>query len=156
MPMRLTIATPICFVAATLLGCGADGQEATKSLRSGLGECTAFSQSFFSQTSPGDKKLLSVASNFCWLTKSSGNFDGGNGVTGLYVQTEGDGFWHLVSAGPGGSGEARCAPLSCFSGDGVNEFQSDVVGRRSNRADGASGFWAYRRRRRVFGRESLV
>ena len=125
----------IALIALAIQGCGAAASEGDPGeSEAALGECGAFSQSFYSISSPGDVLLKPSSTHFCWLTKSSGNFDGGNGYTGLFVQTEGDGSWHLVSSGPGGSGEARCTPLSCFSGDGVN----DVVWMSNGRAAIAS------------------
>ena len=113
------------FLALTLVGCaGADdlsGDETVGESRAELGECTSFSQSFYSVNGEDNVRLKPLSTHLCWLTKSSGDFDGGYNRNGLLVYVQSDQYWHLESTGGGGIGEARCTPRSCFSGDGVDD-----------------------------------
>ena len=105
-------------------GCsGHDGSgESVGVKKQALGPCAQSQQVVAWASGVWDQSIRPTSTHFCWLSKVHGNFDGGNGTpAGVYVQAQGDGNWHLRAESSGAYGEARCAPYSCFSGDGVND-----------------------------------
>jgi hypothetical protein len=129
-------------VASTVVACsngplGDEPREATgRSQEAIASSCISATQSYTTADIVfNDIKLQSASSSFCWMTKFSGEFDGDQvdslGNVGQGVEPENDGYWHLVYNQDHGDGypEARCVPLSCFSGDGVD----DVSGFRLTR-----------------------
>ncbi|HMR06473.1 MAG TPA: hypothetical protein PKA88_11865 [Polyangiaceae bacterium] len=111
----------LCGVACTVQR---EDSEHTQVARQALGPCAQTLQVYAWANGVWDQPIRPTSTHFCWLSKASGDFDGDNGTpAGVYVQPQSDGYWHLRAESSGAIGEARCAPLSCFSGDGNNDVR---------------------------------
>jgi hypothetical protein len=114
-------------------GEGDGEEEETETVVSALGICDGASTNVHSAGANSAKKLSSLSTHFCWVTKFSGNFNGQQpdnwGDTGQGLKQRPDGFWWLENNAYSGGGnvEARCVPKSCFHGDGVNDQVSFSV-----------------------------
>jgi hypothetical protein len=144
MGMRENVGAVVFGISGLVLqGCGASPSEDPAHLEQAL-SCSASARTVYTVSNNDSTKLMPAATNFCWLTKSGGNFDGVAGYSGIFVYPQSDGYYHLEGNGQGDVGEARCVPLSCFSGDGVNDvvWVSDQFGAIANAGNGSCDSWS--------------
>jgi hypothetical protein len=119
----------LAVVAAS--GCGGEGPSNDDGQlgknQAAVGECPA-SETLGVGTVNGPYSLALHPTNthVCWLTGVWGRFDGQRSCPdGVSVQAHANGWWYLEARNSEEYGEARCAPLSCFTGDGVNDVVWD-------------------------------
>jgi hypothetical protein len=133
MTLRYVSVTSFCIALASLsCAWSADSSsagEATARVRQPLApECVTSTQTIFQAGHGVARRMRSASTHFCWLTMASGNFNGEQpntwSDTGLGVAVRSDGDWWLVNNDfndNDGVAQGRCVPLSCFSGDGIDD-----------------------------------
>jgi hypothetical protein len=123
----------MAFAALFAVSCGgaessSNGEaEEVSQVKSAASTCSLDQVSFSWSQNNFDTQMSSDSTHFCWLTKVAGRFDGDKGQdVGITVErgpTDGlaGGSWWLRTRASQEYAEARCAPLSCFSGDGSKD-----------------------------------